>query len=488
MTHFLAVVALLLPLQASAASARVRAPDVLTVPRPTEPEWFGLYLLGQKAGWSKMEIKRERRGGAEVLVARGEVVLQATLAGNAVQRTQKEEKVYEAKPGGRLLSFRGEKAGDGGARKVTGTCTPRGCKVTVETPGAPTEVTEIPEVKETAEQADTARLVAALRSSMQGEQLSLDQLRVRRTRSAFVKRARMAGAGVETEVSVVAESEEEDRTAMMVSVTDDGRIAEIRFGESLLAKPEPEAVAKRLDKVDLFALSRVALPGPLPREVPATITFRLKGLPKEFYGKDERQSYVEAGNGETMLTVAARRPVAEDPAKDPPRPIATAPNAGEWYATTPEIDWDRQDIKTQAAQIVGDTRGVFAGAQKIQRWVFQNLKKAYGQSHDKASDVLRVRRGDCTEHARLFTALARAAGIPAREVHGLAYAEFADGVPALYWHAWAEVKAGNEWIAIDPTFGQPVADATHITLGRGTQVDTVGLMGALAVVSAQAVK
>ena len=40
-------------------------------------------------------------------------------------------------------------------------------------------------------------------------------------------------------------------------------------------------------------------------------------------------------------------------------------------------------------------------------------------------------------------------------------------------------------IAVDPTFGQPVADPTHITLGRGTQVDTVSLLGALKVAAAR---
>jgi hypothetical protein len=49
------------------------------------------------------------------------------------------------------------------------------------------------------------------------------------------------------------------------------------------------------------------------------------------------------------------------------------------------------------------------------------------------------------------------------------------------------VLAGGEWIALDPTFGQPVADATHVALGRGTQVDTVGLLGAIEVVAAERV-
>ena len=45
--------------------------------------------------------------------------------------------------------------------------------------------------------------------------------------------------------------------------------------------------------------------------------------------------------------------------------------------------------------------------------------------------------------------------------------------------------SAGEWIAIDPTLGQPVADATHVALGIGTQVDTIGLLGALKVESVE---
>jgi hypothetical protein len=48
-----------------------------------------------------------------------------------------------------------------------------------------------------------------------------------------------------------------------------------------------------------------------------------------------------------------------------------------------------------------------------------------------------------------------------------------------------EVRSAGEWIPVDPTFGQPVADATHIALGRGAQVDAVGLLGALKVKSVE---
>jgi len=90
--------------------------------------------------------------------------------------------------------------------------------------------------------------------------------------------------------------------------------------------------------------------------------------------------------------------------------------------------------------------------------------------------VLRTRRCDCTEHTQLFVALGRALGIPARAVTGMIWV---DG--RFYYHAWAEVQM-NEWVAVDPTFGQAPADAAHVRFlvgGLGRQPELMRLLGTL---------
>src|SRR5205807_1297290 len=82
-----------------------------------------------------------------------------------------------------------------------------------------------------------------------------------------------------------------------------------------------------------------------------------------------------------------------------------------------------------------------------------------------ARPVLENKAGDCTEHTLLFVALARAAGLPAREVGGVAYV--GGDEPAFGWHAWAEVHDGSQWVAVDPTWGQVFVDATHIKFSEG---------------------
>ena len=88
-------------------------------------------------------------------------------------------------------------------------------------------------------------------------------------------------------------------------------------------------------------------------------------------------------------------------------------------------------------------------------------------------ETIARRSGDCTEYADLLTTLARALGWPARTVVGLAYSDGEQ--PALAFHAWNEVALGGYWRAVDPTWNQLRADASHLPL-RGDATALLRLM------------
>ena len=104
MRRTLKIVAVMALAAATSASAggRGTVPEVVQLQRPAAPEWFGVYLMGKKAGFSSVWVGLESRDGRKVLVARSTSTLSVTVGGRNVQRTQDEEKVYEARPGGRL--------------------------------------------------------------------------------------------------------------------------------------------------------------------------------------------------------------------------------------------------------------------------------------------------------------------------------------------------------------------------------------------------
>ena len=82
-----------------------------------------------------------------------------------------------------------------------------------------------------------------------------------------------------------------------------------------------------------------------------------------------------------------------------------------------------------------------------------------------AADVLRERRAECQGHAYLFAALARPLGLPTRVVNGIVYSAPQGG---FLYHTWNEVWIeGEGWRPVDATFGQALADATHVALAVG---------------------
>jgi len=115
-------------------------------------------------------------------------------------------------------------------------------------------------------------------------------------------------------------------------------------------------------------------------------------------------------------------------------------------------------------------------ARQLTTAVYNMLDKRITFSVPNAVQVLETLQGDCNEHTVLYVAMARALGLPARTAVGLVYVN-----GAFFYHAWPEVWL-DEWVAVDPTFGQYPADASHIRFvvgGLAQQLEIVRLIGNL---------
>lgn len=142
------------------------------------------------------------------------------------------------------------------------------------------------------------------------------------------------------------------------------------------------------------------------------------------------------------------------------------------------IQSDDKKIIGQAARVLSGEKNAYEAAKKLNDWVYAALTKKPVISIPSAIEILNQREGDCNEHTALYTALARSAGIPTRMAAGIVYMK-----NGFYYHAWPEVWVGY-WMAIDPTFNQFPADATHIRFATGNldrQSDIIKLVGKLKV-------
>ncbi len=88
-------------------------------------------------------------------------------------------------------------------------------------------------------------------------------------------------------------------------------------------------------------------------------------------------------------------------------------------------------------------------AEAIYRWVVEHIQPSDYQLRPLgAVKTLLARSGDCTEFAHLYTAIARAAGIPARVIAGYRY----QGSALMRvddQHNWAEVYLDGQWRIVD---------------------------------------
>ena len=213
---------------------------------------------------------------------------------------------------------------------------------------------------------------------------------------------------------------------------------------------------------EIFLASAVHLAKPLPQRRDR-LTYRLR--PKNESGRAELQldfdeAETPAGHhfsksSETgawtvrVETVVPRRSVA--------RPHERTAALAKFLDANVYIESDDAEIRALAKKIVGDETKSTVAAMRLESWVFRNVRsKNLETAFATAKQVLRSREGDCTEHAVLLAALARAAGIPSRVVAGLTYHR-----KRFVGHMWTEVWVG-EWMPLDATIGRGRVSADHI--------------------------
>ncbi|HYO52507.1 transglutaminase domain-containing protein [Archangium sp.] len=465
--------------QVQQAQAPAAVSDVLKAPRPQGGEYLGLYLVDKKVGYAFNDLGLVP-GRSDQVRSVNELHFKAQVGARLSERVHREERLYEARPGGRLVAFTIEQRGDGGTQTLVGTATPTGMSVVRKRPGMPDETVNLPPTTEVVEDADPVRVALLRQANVSGSAMDGTDLGTYKMSTTVQPAEERLISGVKVKVGKAVSLSEKEKVPITAWVAEDGRVLELEFGQTMKARAEPEAVAKRLDLVEVFGLTRVVLPRALPPEanaIPGQVKLVMENLPEKFQRDTYRQKYQQQPDGRVLVTLSARAP---EPKSLQPRPLAD-PEGGENLGSSIIVESDSQQIRDLASQLVGKEKDAYTAAKKIVTWVATNLKKDYGASADRATDVLRQRKGDCTEHSLLAVSLLRASGIPARRVDGVIYMVNQDGVPALYWHEWVEAFVG-EWTQMDPTFNQVVADATHFGVGQEGNAEITPLIGTLKVV------
>lgn len=205
--------------------------------------------------------------------------------------------------------------------------------------------------------------------------------------------------------------------------------------------------------VDIIAETSVPVNSPITKHQLAYLKIRLRNVSLEGFTLDGAR---QKRNGD-IVEIYREQVTGVDTFHIPVR----TPGLKQYLAASPYVQSDDPTIVNASRTILKDESDAQQAARMLCAWVYQTIEKKPTLSIPRAADVLRLQRGDCNEHAVLFAALCRAAGIPAKTCAGVVYHE-----GRFYYHAWTEIYL-QRWIAVDPAMNQFPADATHIKFVEG---------------------
>lgn len=418
-------------------------------------EWAGIFIHGERIGYSFTKISRADTGLTVENITRMTLIMMnqtRTLTTHVFAHTDKDYTLKDYS-----LELR-----NGGHQRLQGEIIGKQLKVTSYAQGKP--YTQTITLDEKPYFPDAIEEVIRNKNLETGDEISIPYFDPT-TQSSSTARIKMLGT---EQVEVLGETKTGTRVEIdfmgissILWLDENYKLlkeASPAMGLEIIPLSKEQALAEITpDKAfDLITFFSVKLEQPIPDpERLSYLKVKLHDITTEDLDlEDDYQRLI----GTQPITIESTLPQLEE------LPMLTLPIQEEEKFLEPSAYIQCTDLQiiSKAKEIVGDETNAATASAKLVNWVYGYLEKNPTASLPSALDVLAMKKGDCNEHSILFTALARAIGLPTKiyvglvNLYGYAY----------YYHAWCAVWLGK-WVPVDPTFNQFPADVGHLKLKEG---------------------
>ena len=230
----------------------------------------------------------------------------------------------------------------------------------------------------------------------------------------------------------------------------------------------PAGAANKVDLIEsMLVRPKQRLPAKIRTARQATYLVRLAdGDPAKTFANGPAQLVTPIDAHSARLTRWPAGPERIPKRTDMPAEPAPSP---EFLAPNSLLQTDDPAVQAMARKVTEGEPKSPQRAVALEQFVNRTIqKKNFSQAFASAAEVAKSPEGDCTEHAVLLAALARASGIPSRVAVGLVYMESLEG---FAFHMWTEVYFDGHWLPLDATMGQGVIDVTHLKLADSSLAD-----------------
>lgn len=443
------------PLVAQDATTRLEGePEEIGLP---SSDWYGIYAQGKKIGYACIELLRDETLDHPAYVVKSRFSMKLTAAGGQMEMQIDEAYYFEVSPPHAFLWGTMTIKQGPYEQQVTATRTGSELEAKIVGGGEEREMT-VPAPDYTLMD-DLTPYLWFRAGPQEGESLTfltfeLEELQTEAETMLVVDIKETLVEGVQMTCYEVEMSGSRSGELGTAFVDAQGNLLSATLGGLFELRMEPEELARQTQySADLFVFGLAKTDRPLgdPTTV-AQLVIEVTGEGASSIGNAPYQSVSENPQGEGII-------------------LRLGPGCGEPFRATPEqleenlaetVDYPTRHEKT-LAWLEGKFDEGATPREKVRclvQLVDTFIEDSYTAEPLTVLDLLSAKKGDCSEHAALFTTLARAAGIPCREITGLAYA--GDEMQAFGWHAWNEVVLDGVWVPVDPTWGETDVDATHI--------------------------
>ncbi len=438
------------------AGSKTVIPDTTTVAAGTTEEWLGVFLQGQRVGYSVTKTTR----GPEGTALENKTLITLNMM-NTIRTLTTHAYIHTA-PDYTLKDFIIEIATAGHPTKIEGILNGQVLTLTSYSQGIPQ--TQDITLKEKPYFPDAMEEVIKSRRLKPGDVLKVPYFDPTTQSSATATLKVYPKSTTQVLGREVAASKVEIDFMGMISelwFDDDYRLVK-NYSPNLglemipLSKTDALAEIEPANAFDLLSFFAVRLEKPIEPDVNLTkVVLELKDITAE--GLDLSDDYQKM-TATSPIILELVRPDLEK------IPVQTIPIKGqaEYLRPSVYIQCDHPDIIKASEEILAGETDARRAVARLTEGVYRMLRKNPTASLPSALDVLKTKEGDCNEHAILFAALARAAGIPTKIYVGLINL-YGD---AYWYHAWCAVWLGT-WVPVDPTFNQFPANLYHLKLKEG---------------------
>lgn len=443
---------------------------------------YGVYMSGGKVGWGLDTRAPGKLNGQDCVITAMEMKMTVKTLGNTMNVEVVDRNYFDAAPPHRALRIESIQKMDGQTRSVI---------LSEKEPGSyAVEITEAGKKRA----GDAIKLDYRLTHDLSPElwakgparkpgdaigmvQFDAETLSLTDTTATLLQPVEWTGPGGKLEVWEADIYEHKLKLAARGRISRlDGTLVNMQMGGMFDIRLEPEAIAKQKpgEQTDLFLalslksdrkLGRASALHELEVELLALADAK---SPELMNTVNQSVTRNESGSVTVRITRGGSQP---QPASETDRTENLKP--------TLRYPAEHEEVQKLATKAIAGATSDADKVKKLLRFTDLHIRDSYEVEALTVMDLLKSRKGECSAHALLFTTLARAAGIPAREAGGWLYMD--DTYQAFGGHAWNEVILDGHWVPVDVIFQQIQLDAGHIqshageTDGKAIEGLTAGL-------------